>query len=58
MRHEDAVALLKGLGVTSGQGFLLGAPEPWVERLEPLVASADAARAVARPGAARRRAMP
>ena len=36
VQDEASMALLKDLGVTWGQGFLLGAPEPFAEKLNSL----------------------
>jgi diguanylate cyclase (GGDEF)-like protein len=44
VQDEEAMVLLKDLGVTWGQGFLLGAPEPLAEKLDSLALfSGDAA---------------
>lgn len=43
VQHEEAMTLLRDLGVTWGQGFLLGAPEPMIERLDKLAVRTEAA---------------
>lgn len=42
VEDEDAKSLLSDLGVTYGQGFLLGEPEPLVERLDSLISAVEA----------------
>lgn len=42
VQHEDTKKLLKDLGVTWGQGFLLGAPEPMIARLDMLADQVEA----------------
>ena len=43
VQDEAAMGLLKDLGVTWGQGFLLGAPEPLAEKLDTLGLFSDTA---------------
>ncbi|MBT8444413.1 MAG: EAL domain-containing protein [Gammaproteobacteria bacterium] len=42
VEDEDAKTLLRDLGVTYGQGFLLGEPEPLAGRLDSLISSVEA----------------
>jgi len=42
VQDEDAKSLLSDLGVTYGQGFLLGEPEPLTERLDSLISAVEA----------------
>ncbi len=44
VQDEDSLNLLRDLGVSYGQGFLLGVPEPLEERLDHLIHSAEAQR--------------
>jgi len=46
VQDEEAMALLKDLGVTWGQGFLLGAPEPLAEKLDSLALFSDDAASI------------
>ena len=41
VQEEEALTLLRDIGVTWGQGFLLGAPEPLTDKLDSLSMSAD-----------------
>ncbi|MFW2405173.1 MAG: putative bifunctional diguanylate cyclase/phosphodiesterase [Gammaproteobacteria bacterium] len=42
VQDEDAKTLLRDLGVTYGQGFLLGEPEPLTERIDSLISAVEA----------------
>jgi diguanylate cyclase (GGDEF)-like protein len=43
VQNEEAMNLLQDLGVTWGQGFLLGTPESMIERLDKLTTRSEAA---------------
>jgi diguanylate cyclase (GGDEF)-like protein len=43
VEDEEALSLLKKLGVTWAQGYLMGVPEPFADQLDSIVTASDAA---------------